>query len=70
MGLLHFFDEMTKSLTKAVLTYDNVTVMGDFNIDVKHSGLDFDELDNFCDVFSLRKKKKILTDTSWKIINL
>ena len=57
MGLLHVFDETTKSLTKAVLTYDNVTVMGDFNIDVKHSGLDFDELGNFCDVFSLTKKK-------------
>ena len=33
--------------------YENLTVMGDFNIDIKSSNFDKDELENFCDLFNL-----------------
>ena len=47
---------MIKLLSKAILTFENVIVIGDFNIDVKRPGLSFDSLDTFCNVFNLTNK--------------
>ena len=47
---------MTKPLSKAILTFENVIVIGDFNIDIKRPGLSFDSLDTFCNVFNLTNK--------------
>ena len=33
-NLIIFFEELTKSVCKALNTYDNIIVMGDFNIDI------------------------------------
>ena len=43
-----FFEELTNSLSKAVNKYDNLIVMGDFNIDLnKTGGIDFGKLEEF-----------------------
>ena len=42
---------MTTSLTKAISNYENVIVMGDFNIDLKCIGSN--NLSEFCDLFHL-----------------
>ena len=34
-----FFDEITACLSKAAVKYDNIIIMGDFNIDIKNKGL-------------------------------
>ena len=34
-----FFDEITACLSKAAVKYDNIIIMGDFNIDTKNKGL-------------------------------
>ena len=48
-----FFDEIITSLSKGVITYENIIVMGDFNIDIKNKGLGYGKLNTFCDIFNL-----------------
>ena len=44
-----FFDEITASLSKAAIRYEN---MGDFNIDTKKTELCYGQLDIFCDLLN------------------
>ena len=48
-----FFEEMNEVVSKALCKYENLIVMGDFNIDIKSSNSDKDKLENFCDLFNL-----------------
>ena len=41
------------SLSKASESLEHFIIMGDFNIDVKNRGVEFDKLDEFCDLFNL-----------------
>ena len=43
----------TNSLSKASEFYEHFIFMGDFNIDVTNRGVEFDKLDEFCDLFNL-----------------
>ena len=42
-----FFKEVSDSLSKASLTYENFIIMGDFTIDISTAGVDADRLDEF-----------------------
>ena len=44
---------MNEVISKALCKYENLIVMGDFNIDIKSSNSDKDKLENFCDLFNL-----------------
>ena len=46
-----FFNEVTYSLCKANLTYENLIIMYDFNVDVNTAGVKIDKLDEFCNLF-------------------
>ena len=48
-----FFEELSESLSKAFLKYQNIIIMGVFNIDLKIRGFGFNKLDQFCDLFNL-----------------
>ena len=49
-----FFEKLTKSLSKAINKYDNLIVVGDFNIDLnKTDGIGFEKLEECCDNFNL-----------------
>ena len=49
-----FFEQLTNSMSKAVNRYENLIVMGDFNIDLnKTDCIGFGKLEEFCDNFSL-----------------
>ena len=48
-----FLDEITACLSKAAVKYDNIIIMGDFNIDIKNKRLGYGKLDTFCDLFNL-----------------
>ena len=48
-----FFKEVSDSLGKASLTYENFIVMGNFNIDINTAGMEVDKLDEFCNLFDL-----------------
>ena len=48
-----FFEEMNEAISKALSKYENLIVMGDFNIDIKSSNSDKDKLESFCDLFNL-----------------
>ena len=64
-----FFEELTNSLSKAVNEYDNLIVMGDFNVDLnKTDCIDFGKLEEFCDNFNLTVLLKEI-DAWPKIIN-
>ena len=53
-NLIIFFEELTKSVCKSLNTYDNIIVMGDFNIDInKNEATDHDKLDVFCNTLNL-----------------
>ena len=53
-NLIIFFEELNKSVCKALSTYDNIIVMGDFNIDInKDETTGHDKLDIFCDTLNL-----------------
>ena len=60
-NLSTFFDEITLSLNKAALKFENFIVMGDFNIDVNASGPGKDKLDEFCNLFDLTNLVKEVT---------
>ena len=43
-----FFEELTKSVCNALNTYDNIIIMGDFNIDInKDEAIGYEKLDIF-----------------------
>ena len=44
---------MNEVISKALCKYENLIVMGDFNIDIKSSNSDKDKLEYFCDIFNL-----------------
>ena len=53
-NLITFFQGLTLLLNKHLSTYDNVVVMGDFNIDVKEvTNQSFEKLITFCETFGL-----------------
>ena len=54
-NLTDFFKEMTISLTKVTLKYDeNIIVMGDFNIDIKCKDVGSNNLSDSCYLFHLK----------------
>ena len=64
-----FFEELKNSLSKAVNEYDNLIVMGDFNVDLnKADCIGFGKLEEFCDNFNLTVLLKEI-DALPKIIN-
>ena len=58
-NLSMFFEELAISLTKAILKYENLLIIGGFNIDVKSKSLRYDKLDKFCGLFNLINSVKI-----------
>ena len=44
---------MNEVISKALCKYENLIVMGDFNIDIKSSKSDKDKLENVCNLFNL-----------------
>ena len=48
-----FFDEITACLYKAAVKYENIIIIGDFNLDVKNKGLGYGKLGTFCKLFYL-----------------
>ena len=47
------FNEITACLRNSEMKYENIIIMGDFNIDRKNNGLGYDKMDTFCDLFKL-----------------
>ena len=56
-----FFKEVSDSLNKASLTYENFIIMGDFNIEINTAVIDVDKLDEFCNLFDLTNSIKTET---------
>ena len=54
INLSTFFEELTTSLSNAVLEYENLLIMGDFNIGMKSKSSGYDKLDEFCELFNHR----------------
>ena len=53
-NVVTFFEELTDSLSRAINNYDNIILMGDFNIDIKkENSIAYDKLEEFCDTFNL-----------------
>ena len=53
-NIVNFFEELTDSLGRAISNYDNITLMGEFNIDIKkENSIAYDKLVEFCDTFNL-----------------
>ena len=52
-NLIIFFEELNKSICKALNTYDSIIVMGDFNIDINKDETIGHKLDVFCDTLNL-----------------
>ena len=48
-----FFDERTSLISKASESYENFIVIGDFNIKATNKRIEFDKLNEFCDLFNL-----------------
>ena len=42
-----FFDETTTSLSKTAVEQENIVIIGNFNIDVKHKGLGNSKLEQY-----------------------
>ena len=63
-----FFNELTKLIDLAINKYENIVVMGDFNIDISDSNSHgYQRLEQFSDIFSLQhliKSKTCITKTS------
>ena len=47
------FEELTNFLSKASESYEHFIIMGDFNIDVTNRRVEFDKLDEFCNLYNL-----------------
>ena len=52
-NLTIFFEELTKVLIRAVLKYENIILMGDFNICFKNKGAGFEKLSEMYDTLIL-----------------
>ena len=52
-NLVSFFEELTDSLSKGSKFYENLIILGDFNVDVKVAGRGLDKLEEFWDLFNL-----------------
>ena len=52
-NLASFFEELTDSLSQGKEFYENLIILGDFNIDVKAAGRELGKLEEFCDLFNL-----------------
>ena len=46
-NLASFFEELTDSLSKGSEFYENLIILGDFNVDVKVAGRGLDKLEEF-----------------------
>ena len=46
---------MNAVISKTLCKYENLIVMGDFNIDTKCPNCDKDKLENYCDLFNFKK---------------
>ena len=57
-NLTTFFDEITTTLSKALLKYENIILMEGFNIDTKCNGMRTDKLEELCDAFNLKNLVK------------
>ena len=57
-NLTIFFDEITTTLSKALLKYENIILMEGFNIDTKCNGMRTDKLEELCDAFNLKNLVK------------
>ena len=53
-NLIHFFNELPDSLSKANESYENFIVMGNFNTDIGISNSDHVKLEQFCSLFNLQ----------------
>ena len=51
-SLSMFFKDLAISLSKAILWFENILAMGDFNINVKRWSPGYGQFDEFCDQFS------------------
>ena len=72
-NLVHFFNELSDSLSKANESYENYIVIGDFNIDIGISNSDHDKLEHICSLFDLKsliKKETCITKTHPSTIDL
>ena len=56
-----FFKEVSDSLSKASLTYEEFIITGDFNIEINTAETDVDKLIEFCNLFDLTNLIKIET---------
>ena len=50
---LEYFEDLTNSVSKANESYERFVIMGDFNIGVKNREVEFDKLDEFCNLLKL-----------------
>ena len=51
-NVVTFLEELTDSLSRAINNYDNIMLMGDFNVDIKKkNSIAYDKLEEFCDTF-------------------
>ena len=72
-NLTDFFEDMTTSLTKEMSNYENIIVMGDFDIDIKCKGVGSNNLSDLCDLFHLTnivKSGTCFTKTRTSLIDL
>ena len=72
-NLTGFFEEMIISLTTVPSSYENILVMGDFNIKIKRKGVGSSNLSDFCDLFHLMNIVKFntcFTKTHTSLIDL
>ena len=72
-NLIHFFNELPDSLSKANESYENFIVMGNFNTDIGISNSDHVKLEQFCSLFNLQsliKKETCITKANKSTIDL
>ena len=70
-NLIILFEELTKSVCKALNTYDNIIVMSNFNIDInKYDAIGHEKLDVFCNTLNLTNlaKSKTCYTNNYKLI--
>ena len=61
-NIVTFSEELTDLLSRAINSYDNIILMGDFNIDIKkENSTACDILEKFCDTFNLTNLVKSKT---------
>ena len=61
-NIVTFFEELTDSLSRAINSYENIILMGDFNIDIKKANSTaYNKLEEFCGTFNLTNLVKFQT---------